>query len=212
MYVPRHFAEERTDVLVGLARTAGFGHLVVGGAGGFESTPLPFLVDDVGGQVRAHVARPNPIWRSAPCGALLVVPVSDGYVSPSWYPSKAEHGRVVPTWNYEVVHVHGRLVAHEDAGWLQAMVRDLTDLHESRRAEPWSVDDAPEDFTSRMVGGIVGLELIVDRLEGKRKLSQNRDESDREGAVAGLRENGQPRRTIAEAMTEEARAERRPLA
>ena len=98
------------------------------------------------------------MWRAAPCSALLIVPVSDTYVSPSWYPSKAEHGKVVPTWNYEVVHVHGELVAHDDPVWVEQLVRDLTALNESRLSEPWSVDDAPADYIVQMVRGIVGVE------------------------------------------------------
>ncbi len=114
-----------------MARAAGFGHLVVAGPDRLASTPVPFLISDDGAQVRAHLARPNMIWKLAPCDALLIVPLGDAYISPGWYPSKAEHGKVVPTWNYEVVHLHGRLVAHDDAAWTSTMVSDLTDLNES---------------------------------------------------------------------------------
>lgn len=186
MYVPRHFAEDDVGVLAGLVRSAGFGHLVVGGPDGLTSTPLPFVVDDELRAVRAHVARPNGVWRPAPCDALLIVAVADAYVSPSWYPSKAEHGEVVPTWNYEVVHVHGRLTAHDDAAWVARQVRDLTDEHEAAMERPWSVDDAPGEYLDRMLRGIVGLDLEVARVEGKRKLSQNRPEADRLGAMSGL--------------------------
>ena len=169
-----------------MLRTAEFGHLVVTGPEGLTSTPVPFVISDDGSQVRAHLARPNQIWKQAPCDALLIVPVSDAYVSPSWYPSKAETGKVVPTWNYEVVHLHGRLIAHDDAEWTATMVRDLTDLHEASMPSPWSVDDAPADYIDKLMGGIVGIELEVSRIEAKRKLSQNKSESDRAGVIAGL--------------------------
>jgi transcriptional regulator len=188
MYVPRHFREDDTEAAVAMARSAGFGHLVVAGRDGPTSTPIPFLISDDGGQVRAHLARPNSIWKLAPCEALLIVPGSDNYISPSWYPSKAEHGKVVPTWNYEVVHLHGRLVAHDDAEWTAGMVRDLTDLHEGALPAPWSVDDAPPDYIEQLMGGIVGIELEVSRIEAKRKLSQNRSDADRAGIAAALAE------------------------
>lgn len=204
MFRPRHFAEDRVDVLVDLARTSGFGHLTVAGPDGLVSTPVPFVVDDAGSHVRAHVARPNAIWKLAPCDALLIVPVSDTYISPSWYPSKAEHGKVVPTWNYEVVHLHGRLLAHDDAEWTGAQVRELTDLNEAEMTAPWSVDDAPPEYVDKMIRGIVGIELVVERIEGKRKLSQNKTGSELAGAIEGLSES--PHRGAAEiraAMTDE---------
>ena len=115
MFMPRPFVEPDRDAAVDMARSVGFGHVTVSGPDGPMSTPMPFLIDDAATLVRGHLARPNPILSVAPADALLVVPVSDAYISPNWYPSKAEHGKVVPTWNYEIVHVHGRLVTH-DAG------------------------------------------------------------------------------------------------
>jgi transcriptional regulator len=201
MYLPRHFTEASTELAVGLARAAGFGHLIVGATEGLASTPVPFVISDDGSQVRAHLARPNAIWKLAPCEAMLIVPVSDAYISPGWYPSKAEHGKVVPTWNYEVVHLHGRLIAHDDAEWTSAMVRELTDLHEAEMPSPWSVDDAPADFTDQLMRGIVGIELEVVRIEAKRKLSQNKSDADHAGAIAGLGSSLQPRaRAVGEAM------------
>ncbi len=190
MYTPAHFSEERTEVVLDLVRRAGFGHLVCSTDEGLTSTPLPFLVDDSLTSVRAHVARPNGVWRLAPCRALLIVPVGDAYVSPSWYPSKAEGGRVVPTWNYEVVHLAGELVLHDDPSWIRRQVTDLTTHHESPRAEPWAVDDAPADHIDGLVRAIVGVELVVDRVEAKRKLSQNRSAADQAGVVRGLRLDG----------------------
>lgn len=186
MYLPQHFREDDTGAAVAMARSSGFGHLVVAGPDGPESTPIPFLISDAGTQIRAHLARPNSIWKLAPCDALLIVPVDDNYISPSWYPSKAEHGKVVPTWNYEVVHLHGRLVARDDAEWTSAMVRDLTDLHEATLPTPWSVDDAPADYVEQLMRGIVGIELDVSRIEAKRKLSQNKSDADRAGIAAAL--------------------------
>jgi transcriptional regulator len=186
MYVPGHFAEDRTDVVTELVRGSGFGHLVVAGDDGLASTPVPFVVDDELSAVRFHVARPNRVWRAAPCEALLIVAVSDAYVSPGWYASKAEHGEVVPTWNYEVVHVHGRLVAHDEAAWLARQIRDLTDENERMMSNPWSVDDPPDGFVAGLQRGIVGIELEVVRVSAKRKLSQNRPVADRVGVIAGL--------------------------
>jgi transcriptional regulator len=186
VYRPVAFAEDDPAAIVSLAREAGFGHLTVVHDGRLSSTPMPFLISDDGAVVRGHLARPNPVWRATPCPTLLIVPVSDAYVSPSWYPSKAAHGKVVPTWNYEIVHVHGELVAHDDPAWTEQLVRDLTELNESRLTEPWSVDDAPRDYIDKMLGGIVGVELRVDSLVGKRKLSQNRPVEDAAGIVAGL--------------------------
>ncbi len=176
-----------------LLEAVGFGHVVVSTTDGLDSAPVPFLVDRSGSEVstlRFHVARANPIWRSAPADVLVITPASDAYVSPSWYPSKAEHGQVVPTWNYEVVHVHGRLLAHDDPTWVEHVVRDLTEREEASMPAPWSVDDAPPEFVTKQLRAIVGLEVLVNRIEGKRKLSQNRSDTDRSGAAAGLRAHG----------------------
>jgi transcriptional regulator len=201
VYRPAAFAEDDPAAIVGLARSARFGHVTVVDDGRLSSTPMPFLISDDGSVVRGHLARPNPVWRSAPCRALLIVPVTDAYVSPSWYPSKAEHGKVVPTWNYEVVHAHGELVAHDDPVWVEQLVRELTVDNESGLAEPWSVDDAPADYIAQMVRGIVGVELLVDSLVGKRKLSQNRSAADTAGIVAGLdNTHGRGAANIADAM------------
>jgi transcriptional regulator len=196
MYRQGVFAVDDIAEMVELARSVGVGHLVVAGADGMTSSPVPFVIDDGATSIRAHLARPNPIWRVAPCEALMIVPVTDTYVSPAWYPSKAEHGKVVPTWNYEVVHAHGRLVAHDDAAWVARQVRDLTEANEHGRPQPWGVDDAPADFIESMQRGIVGIELLIDRVEATRKLSQNRSEADRAGVVAGLADS--PRRGAAD--------------
>lgn len=184
--MPRHFTESDRGAVAAMARAAGFGHLTVAGADGLVSTPAPFLIDDDATLVRAHLARQNPLLAAAPADALLVVPVSDTYVSPGWYPSKAEHGKVVPTWNYEVVHLHGRLVTH-DPEWTLRLVRDLTDHHEAEMPSPWSVDDAPDTYIDGLLRGIVGISIEVTRVDAKRKLSQNKPPGDLDGAIAGLR-------------------------
>jgi transcriptional regulator len=196
MFLPRHFAETDPAEIAGLLRRAGFGHLVVAAPEGLAATPLPFVVDDELTSVRAHLARPNDVWRLAPCDALVVVPVSDAYVSPGWYPSKSVDGRVVPTWNYEVVHLHGRLVVHDDADWVRRQISELTDLNESAMPAPWEVADAPDDFIDQLQRGIVGVELEVTRVEAKRKLSQNKSADDVAGAVAGLRAASNPRAAV----------------
>jgi transcriptional regulator len=203
MYRPAHFAEDRPDVVFEMIGRGALGHVVVSTTDGFDTTPVPLIVKELGEvrSLRGHVARANPIWRAAPRAALVIVPVVDAYVSPSWYPSKAEHGKVVPTWNYEVVNVHGRLVAHDDTAWVERLVRDLTDVHEAAFSDPWSVDDAPDDFVHKQLRAIVGIEIVVDRVEAKRKLSQNRSDEDRDGVVVGLRSRGSAgAAAVAEAM------------
>lgn len=187
-------------MVLDLVRRTAFGHLVCSADDGPSSTSLPFLVDDAMTSVRAHLARANRLWHLAPCRALLIVPIGDAYVSPSWYPSKADGGRVVPTWNYEVVHLTGDLVVHDDPAWIHRLIGDLTTWHESPRTDPWAVEDAPADFVDGLVRAIVGVELVVDRVEAKRKLSQNRSEADRAGVVRGLRADGGRSETVADAM------------
>lgn len=192
MYRPNAFAEDDTAALLAMIDRASLAHVVAHGPDGFESSPLPVIADVHAGtvRIRGHVARPNPLWRLAPCDVVVIVPLTDAYISPSWYATKQEHGKVVPTWNYEVVHAHGRLVAHDDVEWLDGFVRELTSRHEHTRPQPWAVDDAPADFITALLRGIVGLEVAVTRLEGKRKLSQNRPVEDRHGAIVGLEATG----------------------
>ncbi len=203
MYLPPHFAVNDADLVRALIDRARFGHLVTMTADGLDATPLPFVIDDDLTTVRAHIARANPQWRTADgADALLVVPVSDTYVSPRWYPSKAEHGRVVPTWNYEVLHLRGTLTVDHDADTLESIVRALTDREEALLGDPtWSVDDAPADFVAKQLGAIVGITLQVTAIDAKRKLSQNRSDGDRDGVVDGLRSTGRPAdHEVAEAM------------
>ena len=197
MYRPRHFDEQDPGTIGEMLGRAPLGHLVVHTDGGFDASPLPFIPRpaEAEGEVlrlHGHVARGNPIWRMARCDALVILPGPDAYISPSWYPSKAEHGKVVPTWNYEVVHVHGRLVAHDDVEWLDTLVRSLTTVHEARMTAPWSVDDAPADYRAAMLKAIVGIEVIAARVEAKRKLSQNKSVDEQRGVEAALAGDAQP--------------------
>lgn len=163
-------------------------------ADGLVSTPLPLQYDPERGALVGHVARNNPHWQAAATGESLAIFAGvDAYVSPGWYASKAEHGRVVPTWNYEVLHVHGALSIHDDPEWLRAQVHALTARHEAAQPEPWKVTDAPDRFIDGQLRAIVGLELTVARVEGKAKLSQNRPAADRLGVAAGLAASPDPR-------------------
>jgi transcriptional regulator len=202
MYLPKAFDDTDIGAMVETVRSIGFGHLVVAGPE-LRSTPLPFLIDVHGEsvRVRGHLARGNDVHRVAPCDALLIVAGVDAYVSPSWYPSKQVDGKVVPTWNYEVVHLHGRLVAHDDAGWLTGLVGELTDHHEAGMSAPWSIRDAPVDYFDTMVRGIVGVQLAVAGWTCKRKLSQNQPEPNRAGALAGLTASDHRSQDVAAAMS-----------
>jgi transcriptional regulator len=195
MYLPKHFEETRIEVLHALVRAHPLGALVTLGAGGLEANHLPFEIDPAPapfGTLRGHVARANPVWRELSRGAdaLAIFQGPAIYVSPSWYPSKQADGKVVPTWNYAVVHAYGPLRAIDDAAWLRAFVERLTNRHESGRPGPWQVSDAPADYVDKMVTAIVGIELPVARLVGKWKASQNRPAADRAGVVAGLEQDG----------------------
>lgn len=197
MYLPRHFAEDDPAALHALMRDHPLAVLVHTGGDGLDADHVPLAFDAAASVLRGHVARANPLWRSADGRPVLAVfRGAEGYVSPSWYPSKAIHHKVVPTWNYAVVHAHGRLRAVDDAPWLRALVGELTAQHEARRPAPWMVDDAPADYVQQMLRAIVGIEIAVERLEGKFKLGQNRSADDRAGVVAGLTrdaEAGDPR-------------------
>jgi transcriptional regulator len=193
VYVPASFAADDATVRELLAHH-GAADLVTSTASGLVASFLPFLHDPHAGEHGAllgHLARTNDQWRAVPEGeALVIVRGPDAYISPSWYPSKAEHGRVVPTWNYLTAHVYGRLVVHDDPVWVEDVVRRLTAKHESGRADPWSVDDAPPSFVAGQLRAIVGVELRITRIEAKAKLSQNRPAADRDGVVAGLTAQG----------------------
>jgi len=197
MYTPAHFAEERPEALHQLICQYPLGLLCRQGPQGLDADHLPFLLDaerGPHGTLVAHVARANALWREVPPGgavnALVVFRGQHGYISPNWYPSKHETHRAVPTWNYEAVHVHGRLTVHDDERHVRGVVARLTRRHEATEPRPWKMGDAPADYLNEMLRAIVGIELAITRIEGKRKLSQNRTAPDRDGAVAALRERG----------------------
>jgi transcriptional regulator len=194
MYIPAHFAAG-PDAVHDLLARPGTANLVTMTSQGLLATLLPFLHDpSVGefGALHTHVARNNTQWSEPAIGeSLAIIQGADSYVSPSWYASKNEHGRVVPTWNYSTAHVYGTLVVHDDPAWLARQVRQLTNLHEAAFDHPWSVEDAPERYFSGQLRAIVGLELVITRIEAKAKLSQNRPDADIDGVVAGLSARGQ---------------------
>ena len=196
MYTPPHFLEARDTELQRLLRAHPLGLLVIHGRDGLDANHLPFLVDAERGErgvLLAHVARANPVWRQVADGdaVLVVFRGAQGYVSPSWYPSKHEHHRHVPTWNYEVVHAHGRIRIRDDATFVRGVVARLTRDHEAGEPRPWKMGDAPADYLADLVTKIVGLEVEVTRWEGKRKLSQHREPRDFDGVVEALEARGE---------------------
>ena len=195
MYLPSHFEESRAEVLHAALRAHPLGLLITQGESGLAANPIPFMLDvaDDGSRVlRGHVARANPLWREArgDVDSLIVFQGPQAYVSPGWYATKAETGKVVPTWNYVMVQARGPLRVKDDAAWLHALVTRLTERHETPQAAPWAVSDAPTDYIATMLRAIVGIEIPVSSLTGKWKVSQNRNMADREGVVRGLSEQG----------------------
>jgi transcriptional regulator len=194
MYVPAHFREDRPEVLRAAMAEIAFATLVTAG---LEANHLPMLLD--GAHLRGHVARANPVWKAGEGAGLAIFLGPHAYVSPNWYPSKGETGRAVPTWNYITVHARGPIRWIDDAAWLKAHVTALSNRHEAGRPAPWAVADAPPDYIESMIRGIVGFELAIDTLEGKYKLSQNRDEADRAAVREAFRREG--REDIARLMS-----------
>jgi transcriptional regulator len=196
VYVPAHFNEDRVDVLHELIRATGLATLVSMTANGLIASHAPLLLGPEPapyGTLIGHLAKANPHARSADQGVetLVIFHGPDGYITPSYYAAKQEHGKVVPTWNYATVHAYGRLEVFDDAVRLLEVVTRLTNREEARRAQPWSVTDAPGEFVQGMLRGIVGIALPIARLEGKVKMSQNRPTADIAGVVRGLRQDGQ---------------------
>ena len=190
MYTPSHFDETRFDTLRTLVTDHPLGTLVLQGPAGLDADHIPFelsapTADAPFGILRAHVARANPLWRLAGQQALVVFQGPSAYISPSLYEEKQASGKVVPTYNYAVVHAHGALRAIEDPAWLLAFLDQLTQRHESTRTAPWSVHDAPRDYIDKLLGAIVGIEIRVERMQGKWKASQNRPLQDRINIAAG---------------------------
>lgn len=198
MYVPQHFAETRPHVLHRLIEQFPLGALVTNGPQGLDANHLPFELDhSVGeyGVLRTHVARANPVWQEVADGdsVLVVFRGLDAYISPNWYPSKHESHRQVPTWNYQVVNVHGRIRIRDDEKFVRGVVGRLTRIHEGRvdAGKPWRMADAPRDYIDAMLQAIVGIEIEITRMVGKSKLSQNREERDRLGVAEALQQRGQ---------------------
>jgi transcriptional regulator len=193
MYVPAHFAPDAA-LVDELLCNHGAADLVTLTPDGLVATMLPFIYVPLAGThgaLHGHLARNNDQWKLGSAGeALAIVRGPDAYISPGWYAAKAEHGRVVPTWNYITAHVYGRFVVHDDPVWTENLVRRLTTKHEADRDHPWSVDDAPRPYIEGQLRAIVGIELEITRIEAKAKLSQNRPAADVEGVIDGLRERG----------------------
>ena len=191
MYQPAHFEETRSEVMERLMLRYPLALLIHSGPDGVAADPVPMIHDPDGGPfgcLRGHVARANPLWRqmSAQPDVLVVFQGPQAYVSPNWYPTKADHGKVVPTWNYCIVQARGPLRVIEDADWLLRLVTRLTERHEATMQAPWAVGDAPADYIAQMLGAIVGFELPIEQLSGKWKVSQNRSAADRAGVADGL--------------------------
>jgi len=197
MYLPKDFTEERVPVLHEAIRQARIGALVTLGEAGLEASHVPMLIDPEPaphGTLMGHIARTNPQWRRPAAGvqALAMFLGPNAYISPAWYATKQQTGKVVPTWNYVAIHAYGEVRFFDDADRLLRLVTRLTETHEAGRAQPWAVSDAPATYIQTMLKGIVGFELPVARLEGKWKMSQNRPAQDRAGTIEGLRREGGP--------------------
>lgn len=197
MYVPEYFKPD-PEAVIDLLRNFGAADLVTSTPDGLRATMLPMVyvdgksgADGTPARLLGHVARKNDHWRQPVLGdAMAIVRGPDAYITPAWYETKRAHGRVVPTWNYITAHVYGELVVHDDVDWLRANVTALTSKYESGRAEPWAVTDAPPQYVTGQLRAIVGLELVIARVEAKFKLSQNRSEADVDGVIEGLAQDG----------------------
>ena len=191
MYAPSHFNESRPEVLHEFIAQHPLALMVAASASGLQSNHVPLILEPGtggSGTLKGHIARANSMWKDVPSGSevLAVFQGPSQYISPNWYPSKREHGRVVPTWNYAVVHAHGSITWNQDKAWLRMLVETLTERHESGQAVPWRVSDAPEEYIQQMLAAIVGFEIAITRMTGKWKLSQNRTPAERAGVVAAL--------------------------
>lgn len=197
MYIPPHFAESRLEELHRIVQENPLGILVTRDESGCDANHLPFWFDAQQGPhgvLIAHVARSNPLWREVKNGdeVLVIFRGVEGYISPNWYPGKQDTHRRVPTWNYEVVHAHGSVHVHDDEKFTRGVVARLTREHEATQPQPWKMGDAPADYMDEQLRHIVGIEVRIEKLVGKRKLSQNHAPQDREGAMAGLNASGHP--------------------
>lgn len=203
MYIPAHFAETRKEVLHSRIVQHPFGTLITHGSGGLDANHIPFELaaeDGELGVLRGHVARANPVWQEVANGdeVLVVFHAGDAYISPNWYPSKHELHKQVPTWNYMVVHAHGRMTILDDERYVRGVVGRLTRTHEASEPKPWKMGDAPKDYVDAMVKAIVGVQIEITRLVGKSKLSQNKEARDIQGAAEALKSSGES--LLADAM------------
>ena len=195
MYCPAHFAEHRVEILRELMASHPLATLVTLDAGQPEANHIPLMahtLEDGGTVLRGHIARANPLWQTHPAGddALAIFQGAQCYVAPAWYPSKEAHGKVVPTWNYMVVHARGPLHIIHDRDWLRQHLAALTDAHEKSMAQPWHVSDAPVDFIEKLLAASIGIEIPIHTLQGKWKISQNRPPADHAGVLQGLQQTG----------------------
>ncbi|MGD0507295.1 MAG: FMN-binding negative transcriptional regulator [Terriglobales bacterium] len=209
MYIPKANEENRVSVMRALMISQPLGTLVTLGSSGLFASHIPMVLEDDGsqfGMLKGHISRANRQWHDfvPAVDALAIFAGHQHYISPNWYPGKQEHGKEVPTWNYAVVHAYGPLKVIEDERWLLTFLNKLTDTHEAATSPvPWKVSDAPEDFIKSLLHGIIGLEIPIQRLEGKWKVSQNRTESERKGVVVGLSKLNTPESRAMKALVEE---------
>jgi transcriptional regulator len=196
MYIPSQFEQPDVEVMHELIRTQSLATLVTMGSDGLNANHIPLhlsVTSEPFGVLRGHVARSNPIWSDldSDVDALAIFHGPDAYISPSWYATKQRAGKVVPTWNYTVVHAYGRLRIIDDAVWVRAQLEALTAQNEAGLSDPWAVSDAPEDFTEKLIGAVIGIEMIIARLSGKWKVSQNQPLQNQHSVIQGLTANGQ---------------------
>ncbi|MFA6162167.1 MAG: FMN-binding negative transcriptional regulator [Methylobacter sp.] len=196
MYIPPHFEQPDIEVMHDLIRNRPLATLVTLGSDGINANHIPLhLVPELEpfGVLRGHVARSNPIWSDleSDVDTLTIFHAPDAYISPSWYATKQETGKVVPTWNYTVVHAYGSLRIIDDASWIRSQMEALTTHHEAAFPEPWSVSDAPEDFTEKLIEAVIGIEMVITRLSGKWKISQNQPPQNQHSVIQGLNASGQ---------------------
>ena len=208
MYIPRHNEEKRVSAMHSLIVSRPLGTLVTLGASGLFASHIPMILEEDGSQfgvLKGHISRANTQWQDfvPSVDALAIFAGHQHYITPNWYPGTREHGKEVPTWNYVVVHAYGPLKIIQDDDWLLTNVEKLTNIHEAASPSPWKVSDAPEDFIKSQLKGIVGLELPIQRLEGKWKVSQNRTERERNGVVNGLAKLNTPESLAMKALVEE---------
>ncbi len=194
MYLPKHFAETRPEFLHAAMSAHPLASLITLSARGVEANPVPLLLRPVQNQLHGHLARANPLWREHPEGAdvLAVFTGAQAYISPNWYPTKQEHGKAVPTWNYITVQARGKLRVVDDASWVRAFLDDLTTIHEAGEPAPWKMGDAPPDYIDSMLKAVVGIVLEITELTGKWKVSQNQPVVNRAGVAATLTARGNP--------------------